>query len=129
VPRVPEARLLRAIYEELTAIDGASTETISTIARARFCRSHNIGLLAHLIHPPCAARTTPLTPEPVDVPMPTPWRDALAAMEEMRPEEALAHLWNSRDHVMLSKLNGVFRTAVRVALTHLVRLESLKSEV
>jgi hypothetical protein len=124
---VPEARLLRAIYEELAAREGPSTETISTIARARFCRTHNIGLLAHLVRPPCAAplaATSPLaptSPEPVDVPMPPPWRAALAAMQEMRPEEALAHLWDTRDHVTLSKLNGVFRSAVRVALTDSVR--------
>ena len=116
VPRVPEARLLRAIYEQLTAPNAPSIETISRIARGRFCRSHNIGLLAHLVRPPSAAPTTPVISERVDVPMPPPWRAALAAMQEMQPEEALAHLWETREHVILSKLNSEFRTTMRVAL-------------
>src|SRR5207244_12059074 len=116
VPRVPEARLLRAIYEQLTAPNAPSTETISRIARGRFCRSHNIGLLAHLVRPPSAAPTTPVILERVDVPMPPPWRAALAAMQEMQPEEALAHLWETREHVILSKLNSEFRMTMRVAL-------------
>ena len=117
VPRVTEARLLRAIYEELTATEGPSTETISTIARGRFCRSHNIGLLAHLIRPPSAVAPPRCDGESIDVPLPPPWSAALAAMQEMRPEEALAHLWQTREHVVLSKLNSEFRAAVRVALT------------
>jgi len=72
--------------------------------------------------------TIPRAADAVDVPMPPAWRAALAAMQAMRAERALAHLWDARDHAALSTFDGVFRTAVRIALTESVRVKRLKCE-
>ena len=129
VPRVREAALLRAIYEELSAKDKPSPETISTIARRRFCRARNVGLLAHLIELPSETPAVLPGVAPVDVPIPDRWRAALADMQAMRPEQALAHLWDTCEHVTLREFDGVFRTAVRVALAESVRASAAAAGV
>jgi glycosyltransferase involved in cell wall biosynthesis len=113
VPRVSEASLLRAIYEALSVPFRASAEEISSVACQRFCRSRNLRLLSYLADATTEAPNGNDEIRGFDLQIPQEWRTAVRGMDAMKPEDALSHLWNRREHRPLSVFNEPFRAAVR----------------
>ena len=115
---VDEERMLRAVYEVLSAPAPLPRARIARAARSRFCRSRTIRSLAHIMDP--AARAHPAAaPEslaPADVAWPPAWRRGLAAAGRMSAAEALAWMWRPRGHAAASRHDAAGVAAVRVAL-------------
>lgn len=75
---VDEDRMLRAIYEVLSAPDPIPPARIAEVARSRFCRSRTIRSLAHVVAPDLGAAPADLAP--ADVAWPASWRRSLAGV-------------------------------------------------
>jgi len=109
---VDEERMLRAIYEVLSAPEPIPPARIAEVARSRFCRSRTIRSLAHVVEPEPAPASEVA---PVDVAWPPSWRRSLADVDDMSAAEALAWIWRP-GHAAQSRHDAAGVAAVRVAL-------------
>ncbi len=116
VPRASEGGLLRAVYEALTFPPDASASEIAATARRRFSRARSLGLLDYLAGSAASAPIHPARLDALEVRTPDPWRAAACRMAAMNSREALAHIWNRREHGKLAGLDESFRITIRNVL-------------
>lgn len=118
-PAVNEEKLLRAVYDVLSAPDPPGRLGVADVARRRFGRSTTIRLLDHLTgadpaRPPAPAGSALLAPTAVE--LPSAWREPLAAIARGTPAQALSWFFRDCDHARFSAHDAAFAVHVRRVL-------------